>query len=48
MNYNLTQLNKAYIKRCTKEFEQKLGNIKNNVFSKYIGWEKYFKMEEEK
>lgn len=40
--------NKAYIKRCTKEFKQKLGNIKNNVFSKYVGWEKYFEMEEEK
>ena len=34
--------NKKYLERCTNEFGQKLGNVKNIVFSKSLGWEKYF------
>lgn len=34
--------NKKYLERCTNELGQKLGNIKNIVFSKNLGWEKYF------
>lgn len=34
--------NKKYLERCTNEFGQKLGNIKNIIFSKNLGWEKYF------
>ena len=44
---NVKNGNIAYIKRCTTEFEQKLGNIKNIVFSRYDGWEHYFEMEGE-